>query len=258
MNVFTLFMLLASVADCAVPTALNERHECSHKHGEVQKGLKSGPGFEAGSDAASLAAAPSLDTVVALDSGRGGEANTDSGRGKWKSSRVSQTGSRTGALLSPSHSAHTSLVDEGTSPSDEADAVPVRVVTAKDDPLLSSITKPAPSPSSSAAAAPPTGGGNTPRSKPGGLAINEQSVRSFSGFLKGNLGWYTGWAATPLPGTDGLEWVPQVWGVPQVTDIKEESAKWPSSVSIVLSFNERESWICSLFAVVKSPRKSGF
>jgi len=107
-----------------------------------------------------------------------------------------------------------------------------RVASSSAGAALSSSAPPAPSPSA--------GETVVSRSNGAGLAINEQSIKSFSGFLKGNLGWYTGWAYTPLSGTDGLEWVPQVWGLDQANGVQAAAAKWPSSVKYVLSFNERE------------------
>jgi hypothetical protein len=58
--------------------------------------------------------------------------------------------------------------------------------------------------------------------------------------LAGKLDWYTNWASTPLSGTDGLEWVPQVHGLGNVAGIATDAKKW-TGVKAVLSFNERQS-----------------
>jgi len=125
------------------------------------------------------------------------------------------------------------------------DATPTTTIINNNNVAVPSVTSQTgsftPSSAESAAAPAPTSSGNSAGSKRAGLAINEQSVKDFSGFLDGNVGWYTGWAMTPLTGTDGLEWVPQVWGSGNAAEVKAKAADWPEGVTHVLSFNERES-----------------
>lgn len=250
MRAAILFALLASVV-VAVPAT--HKRECTrkHGHGHQHQVAQNGTAPVADSAVAEPMPSPSAIAAVALANGAG-NANVDSnnngrggGRGKGGSSQAVRPASSTSRVGSPS--ASKALVG---SPS--ASKAPVVVSSASKAPVVvpsassstsRSTSKAAPAPTFSAAPAPSpsAGAGNTARFNGAGLAINGQSVKSFSGFLKGNLGWYTGWADTPLSGTDGLEWVPQVWGASDVDGIKDAASKWPSSVKSVLSFNERES-----------------
>jgi hypothetical protein len=245
MNVYILYALLASATVHAVPAIPNEKRECMRKHPHGEKGVEHGSGPVTASQASSAIVSPTLAAGVALEGSAaedGNEEGTDSGGEQWRSSQTSQTVNQTGTLPAPS--TDPAIVDKGASPPDGPDMTPPPDMTPVEGALSqTSSTQHAPSPSTSAnpSPVPITGSEIVARSNGAGLAINDQSIKSFSGFTKGSLGWYTGWAATPLSGTNGLEWVPQVWGLPQVANIKDQAKNWPTSVKYVLSFNERES-----------------
>ena len=250
MRTAILFALLASVV-VAVPAT--HKRECTRKHGHGHQHQVAQNGTAPATDSAVVDPMPSPSAIAAVALANGaGNANVDSnangrggGRGKAGSSQAVHSASSTSRVGSPSASKALVVVPSASKApvvSPSASKAPVI------EPSASHSSKAAPAPASSAAPAPSpsAGGGNTARSTGAGLAINGQSVKSFSGFLKGNLGWYTGWADTPLSGTDGLEWVPQVWGASDVDGVKAAASKWPSSVKSVLSFNERESSVWTL------------
>ena len=96
-----------------------------------------------------------------------------------------------------------------------------------------------PKPSAAPAAAPPpqampaAGGGGV---SPVGLAINGDSKANVASF-GGKIGWYYSWNMNTLTGTDGLEFVPMVWGKDAANAF---DGKIPGGSTHILGFNERE------------------
>lgn len=249
MRFITLFAVLASIAGT---TAVPHKREC---------GRKGSPAPSAG---------PSLGAVVALGEQQGSRNSTGGrhhhggGGGRWRSESQSRAGptltTTSIVTIATSITDNNANIGQGGANGDQDDT------EVEQEPEKSSSTKviiptstsqQAPAPTDDTVVAIGTGGstGDTgsssgSTSNGAGLAINDQSIKSFSGFLKGNLGWYTGWATTSLKGTDGLEWVPQVHGLGSVAGIKDASKSW-LGVRSVLSFNERK--LASPFASSISP-----
>lgn len=252
MNTYLLFGLLASLAVQAAPA----KRQCHRRPG-------AGPASDAvGNDIAiqttnvAEAQSTSLSAVAAWAQGPG-----RGSRGGWRS-RTARPPAPTGGTLSaepivalstasgPSASdaapADSSLANPAPPAGEPANsAAPTTTLDANNNVAVPTVTSQTSSSATSSAtagaAAASTSSGASAGSKRAGLAINEDSVKSFSGFLGGSVGWYTGWAATPLTGTDGLEWVPQVWGSGDVAGVQTKGAAWPAGVTHVLSFNERKT-----------------
>lgn len=232
MQTFILFALLASIVGTS---AVPHKRECPRK-GEVAP-----------------SAGPSNGAVVAIGQshghGRNGTRGGHRGGGGGRRSRSASVQGQAGPTLVtsavPPNVTNTNDVDNDDGQGGpngnqgNVDANPPQPITSA-KPIIPSTSQAAPSPSDAA----PTGGVvaivDGGGSGSAGLAINEQSVRSFSGFLDGKLDWYTGWALTPLKGTTGLEWVPQVHGLPSVAGVAEAAKSW-TGVKYVLGFNERKS-----------------
>ena len=252
MNTYLLFGLLASLAVQAAPA----KRQCDRRPAASPASDAAGTNNAIQTTEAAEAHSTSLSAVAAWAQGPG-----RGSRGGWRS-RTARPPVPTDGTLSAEPTAALSIAPEpsasnaapvhssAVSPAPSADepansAAPTTTLDANNNaavPAVNSQTSSSATSSATAAdAAASTSGGASAGSKRAGLAINEDSVKSFSGFLGGSVGWYTGWAATPLTGTDGLEWVPQVWGSGDVAGVQTKGAAWPAGVTHVLSFNERKT-----------------
>ena len=110
----------------------------------------------------------------------------------------------------------------------------------------SPISTPSPSPSPNVESPPaPSPVVAPPRTDPApisrstgaiGLAMNGESKANVASF-GGKVGWYYSWNPAPLPGTEGLEFVPMIH---RAVFAKEFSGVIPEGTTHMLSFNERK------------------
>jgi hypothetical protein len=70
-----------------------------------------------------------------------------------------------------------------------------------------------------------------------GLAMNADSKADIASFGQGKIGWYHSYNTEPLANTDGLEFVPIIWGAQAARDFTGAVA---AGTTHILGFNERE------------------
>lgn len=66
--------------------------------------------------------------------------------------------------------------------------------------------------------------------------MNTDSMADIPSF-GGGLGWYYGWNLEALSNTEGLEFVPMVWGADAA---RQFDGAVPAATNYILGFNERE------------------
>lgn len=78
-----------------------------------------------------------------------------------------------------------------------------------------------------------------------GLGWNDDSGMDTAPFIAvpgSKLSWtYNWWRSPGKANTEGLEFVPMIWGESYVASVVTDEATWPASTKYILSFNERES-----------------
>lgn len=99
--------------------------------------------------------------------------------------------------------------------------------------IIPSTTSSAPAPTTSSAPAPTS----TADAFRVGLAMNTDSKADIASFGRGKIGWYYSYNTEPLANTDGLEFVPIIWGAQAARDFTGAVAV---GTTHILGFNERE------------------